>query len=215
MVAEKDVTIEAGTQYDPSGMDELKRDVDSAKEKVRDATYDMGTNFLSTARDVSYLATAFIGLESTVDRAMRGQIGLGEASLRLIPTFVSLTAAIWSIVGAEEARAVASAIAQAITTGGLSLPLTAAASAAGAALALAAIARIPKIEPTGYSAVPKMHEGGYVTETREYLLKAGETVLPPGQRSTTNVFHIHIGAGVDGRRAARDFVTEMRSRGIF
>lgn len=146
---------------------------------------------------------------------------------KLIAKLSLATAAEWAHVVALKAHAVASAIAQGISSMGLAVPLIAAAAIAAGAIAYSALSRIPSrqfggpVEETG----PHMlHKGEFVlTEDARKMLLAS-AFLPfggmtgaaiassryPGPKPLT----INISNMTVHTRDANDFVKRMRALGI-
>jgi len=202
MATEEDINLKARWEYEDAELKRMQVDVVAAANKVRDANDDMVNSFFKGARGVSHLATSLISLEGIISRVESGQLSMGEAALGLIPTFISLASSIWTIVAAEEARAVVSAIASNIMSLGTLTPIILAAAGIGVIISgMIAESR------------PVRHEGGYIPMSGDYNLLAGEYVLEAGRAPVTNIFHIHIGPGVRGRQAARDFIEELRVGG--
>lgn len=189
-------------EYQDAEFNRMISDVDTAKAKVSETSESMGTDFLKTAGNVAHLTTAFMSLESVVSRVQQGQMGMAEATLRMIPSVVSLTSAIASLVTAQQARAIFTAIASAVETFGGSTPLlVAAATAAG--LALTAV----------IASIPTKHTGGYGLSERLIRILPNETILPPGVRPG-NVVNINVySSGGDGHKIGRDILTELRAGG--
>ena len=125
------------------------------------------------------------------------------------PLGFSLAAAIWTVVTAEKARAVASAIASSISSLGTAIPLIAASALAGAGIALGAIA-----------AIPSMKMGGIITSPTIALLgEAGpEAVVPLNQSWSTQTRSINIGtiiiqAARDPEETGRSCIDHIRRAG--
>lgn len=191
-------------EYQDAEFQHMISDVDTAKTKVHDASADMGRDYLRVAGNVAHLGTAFLGLEGIISRVSEGQMGLGEATLRLIPTLVSLASAVWALVTAEKARAIASGIATAVSTMGASMPITVAAATA-AGLALTAI----------LASIPEHHYEGVIQQPGIYKLAAGQPIGAPGAGSlTSNDFVINVYGGSDGHKIGRDIIEELRVGGF-
>lgn len=182
--------------------DEFKRmidDVNKVKDEVHESSVSMQTDFISSARDVANLSTAYLSLEGIVTRVAAGQMNMGEAALRLIPTLVTLADALYGIVTAEKAAAVASAISQNIMSMGTLTPVILAATAIGAAVVAA------------MASIPEHHYTGSVPMTRPYVLAAGQYVSDRPQ--TGNVFNIYVNGAGDGHTIGRDIIEELKAGG--
>ncbi|MCK4481716.1 hypothetical protein KAU55_00710 [Candidatus Bathyarchaeota archaeon] len=203
-MVEEEFVLVAKWEYQDTEFRRMAADVDTVKQKVHASSESMGRDYLSLAGNVAHLGTAFMGLENIITRVSEGQMGLGEGMLKMLPTLMSLASASWAIVGAEKARAVATAIASAVTTFGASIPLqVAAATAAG--LALTAV----------LTTVPSKQMGGYIPTTGPYLLHAGETVLPAGGTRNHFEIHVHVMGGYPtlGHQIGRDIIAELTAGG--
>jgi hypothetical protein len=212
-----------GIQFEAEGVDEVSDAFDTiaAKAKAITSTIEESNkktevSYKSLASNVAYLSTAALSLESTWNRVAEGQASVAEGALRSIPALVSLGSAIWTIVTAQKARAVASAIAQAIEGMGTTLPVIAASATAGAAVALAATA-----------AIPSMGSGGVITAPTVALLgEGGETeIVSPesklrevfnqtlSQRQTTNYVTIIVQGDPNPANTAKTIMQHVRAAG--
>jgi|GEM_PF-5266975 len=207
-MALSELAIESRWTYQDAEFKRMMRDVDSTKERVVAANTAIDTSTLRSARNVAHLTTAFLSLEGTVKAVGAGQMSVLEGALRLIPTFVSMAAAIWGVVSAENARTVSSGVAHSVSSLGLLTPIVIAAAAA-AAVGLAA-----------YVTYPRMHEGGVIPMTGPYLMKAGETVFKANTPSVNltvpssapqNFFNVSINVG--SAREATDVMDELKAGG--
>ncbi len=188
------------TTFEVEGMDKVISALETIAAKSESTTNKIASNnakaeisYLRMATSVAGLSTAGLMLEGTWQRVSEGQMSMAEGMLRSIPAMVSMAAAIWTLVGASKAHAVASSIAHSISSLGLAVPFIAAAAIAGSAIALAAIA-----------SVPSMKTGGIITSPTIALLgEAGpEAVVPLTQNWSTQSRTVHIGSIII--QAARD-----------
>jgi hypothetical protein len=184
--------------YDDTKLKVLMEDVDGAKEKVSTfgATGDL--SFRRLAFSMSHLVTASMSLAYTWEAVAKGQKSVIEGVLQSIPALASLAVSIWTLVGAEKARAIAHAIATAIGSGGIAIPLLIAALAAGTAIGYAASAAIPSRE-----------YGGRIWQTGAYMLHAGETIGGGGGR-TVNIFYPQFSSRSD----MDELIDRLRRAGI-
>jgi hypothetical protein len=184
--------------YDDAGLKSLTKDVDEAKEKVSTFGYTGDLSFRRLAFSMSHLVTASMSLANTWEAVAKGQKSVLEGVLQSIPAIMSLAVSIWTIVGAEKARAIAHAIATAIGSAGTAVPLLIAALAAGAAIGYAASAAIPSRE-----------YGGRIWQTGAYMLHAGETVGGGGGR-TVNIFYPQFSSRSD----MDELIDRLRRAGV-
>jgi len=193
----EEVKIKVTWDYDSAGLEKLKGDVESAKEKVNTATGTMDVSYRRLASSISHIATAGTHLTNVWEQVAKGQIGIAEAVVSTIPAIMSLAASIWTLVSAEKARTIASSIAHAVTSLGAALPLLVAAVAAGTAMGLSAIATIPSRE-----------YGGRIWQTGPYLLHAGETVS--GGSRTVNIYYPQFRS----RSEMDELIGRLRAAGV-
>jgi len=171
--------------------------VDSAQEKVSGASLKMIGSYRNLAVTISHVATAGMGLENIWERVALGQMSVLQGILASIPAFISLATAVWTIVGAEKARTIASSIAHAVSSLGAAVPLLIAAAAAGTALALAAVASVPSRE-----------YGGRIWQTGLYLVHAGESV--GGGARTVNIYYPQFRSRSD----MDELIERLRAAGV-
>lgn len=168
-----------------------------------------------------------VQLVDIVDRMAKGQMDLSRGALMLMMNFMQLssaiyilvsahvahTAAIWAHTIAQQARGVATAIADAIATMGLSIPLMIAVSAAAGVAASAA-----------FAAVPHAAQGGVFTHPTVALIaeKGPEAVIPVGgvgggvalvKQGTTNIY-ITVNGAKEPRETGEAIVNALRSAGV-
>ncbi len=204
------------TTFEVEGMDRVVAALETLADKSEATTSKIAANnaktetsYLRLAMSVATLSTAGLMLEGTWNRVAEGQMSMVEGMLRSIPAFVSMAAAIWTVVGAEKARAVASAIAHSISSLGLAIPLLVASAAAATGIALAATASIPT-----------MKTGGIITSPTIALLgEAGPEIVTPLNQSwltqsrTVNIGTIIIQAARDPEETGRAVMREIAASG--
>lgn len=171
--------------------------MDSAAEKVSGTNVKLISSYRSLTIAVSHVASASMGLQNIWERVASGQTSVIEGIIRSIPALISLATAIWTVVGAEKARTIASSIAHAVSSLGAAVPLLIAAAAAGTALALAAIASVPSRE-----------YGGRIWQTGPYLLHAGETI--GGGTRTVNIYYPQFRSRSD----MDELIERLRAAGV-
>jgi hypothetical protein len=138
-----------------------------------------------------------VQLADIFDRMAKGQMDIGRGALMLAMNFLQLASQIWVVVGAENARAIAHSIANALSGPAGWAILAGAAAAVGVGFALA-------------SQIPSKQYGGSIETTGPYLLHAGEFVLPRGSGGiTVNVY----GAG-SPQETANTVVETLRRSGF-
>lgn len=166
--------------------------------RVVESSNKMNVSYKRLALSVAHISTASLALESTWRRVAEGQMSVVEGIIRSIPMMVSLASAIWTLVTAEKARAIASGIAHAVSSLGAALPMILGA----ASIASVAISAL-------LTTMPSRQFGGPIPQTGLYQLHAGEFVLPRGASPITiNVYgnatpHATADAVVDALRRAR------------
>lgn len=194
-----EIVMRARWAYDSSQLEKLKSDVDTAKEKIKASSAEMEVSYKSLAVNISHLATAGLALQGTWERVAEGQMSVAEGAVRSIPALVSLASSIWVVVGAENARAIAHAIANALSgpVGWAILAGAVAAAATGIALA---------------SRIPSHHYEGVIQETGPYIMAKGQYVSTPGASSSGTTIHIHNLTVQTS--SPRDFVDKMRRLGV-
>jgi hypothetical protein len=135
-----------------------------------------------------------VQLADIFDRMAKGQMDIGRGALMLAMNFLQLASQIWVVVGAENARAIAHSIANALSGPGGWAILAGAAAAVSVGFALA-------------SQIPSRHEGGPIFQSGPHDLLAGEYVLRRGQSAiTVNVY------GAGSPRETGDAVVEAIRR---
>lgn len=168
------------------GVDE----VNDVFKTVADNAEKMGERFKDTSHDLLVLtmgARGVIGLaeafgmlndeQSKNLRLMFQMIDVFGATLRVIDL---LSTAEWALTAAKKARTIASAIASAVESWGLSVPILAAAAIAGGVAITAALA-----------AVPTHHYEGVIPQTGPYIMARGQHVTAPGAGGgmTVNIYY--------------------------
>jgi hypothetical protein len=112
-------------------------------------------------RSVAHLGTGFASLYSLMDMLASGQANLARMIPALVGHFISLAATLWTVVGAEKARAIAHGIAHALAGPAGWAILAGAAAMSGVAIGLAAT-------------IPSRQAGGPIYRTGSYQLERGE-----------------------------------------
>ncbi|NVM20588.1 MAG: hypothetical protein HWN68_02270 [Desulfobacterales bacterium] len=146
------------------GLEQVKaafQEVAEASKKTSETAKKASTEFRTLAYRFSATVTAGMALESTLERVASGQMNILEGAIRLIPIFMTLIANIWAVVGAEKARAVAHAVAHA-----LSGPPGWAILAGAAAAAAVGIALTSQIPSGAYEHIPMQQ----ITRQRQVLI---------------------------------------------
>ena len=190
-------------EYQDAEFKRMVADVDTAKAKVHESSDSMARDFLDVAGNVAHATTAFQSFGNVIERVQKGEMDVGHAILSMIPSVVSLTSALWSLVSVEKVLAIVSGIRSVVQTGGLSLPIVIGAAAL-AALGLTAVV----------ASIPEHHYEGVIPRSGVYMLAAGQPIGAPGASSTTsNNFTINVYGGQDGRKIGRDIMEELRAGG--
>jgi len=204
------------TTFDVEGIAEVSTAFDSlaakseaTTSKITENNEKTETSFLKLGTSIATLSTAGLMLEGTWQRVAEGQMSVVEGMLRSIPAIISMTSAVLSLVTADKAAAVASAIKQAIISGGTALPIIATSAAMGAAVALSAI-----------SSIPSMATGGIVTSPTIALLgEAGPEAVVPlnqswnSQSRTVSIGQIIIQAARDPEETGESVIRHIRAAG--
>ena len=183
-------------EFTVEGLEQVKeafREVASTSQETKQSIDRMDVSYKRLAFSIAHVGTAALAMESIFERVSSGQMSLIEGALRLIPTLISLAASIWTVVTAEKARAVASAIAHAVSSLGAAVPLIAAAAAAGAGIALAATTMVPS---GAYEHIPVQQ----ITSQRQIL-----------------IFDIHdnrFAADYDADRTGQRIIDQLRRAGV-
>jgi hypothetical protein len=153
-----------------------------------------------------------VQLADVFDRMASGQVDAGRGALLLGMNLLQLASQIWVVVGAETARATASAIANALTPAGWAV-LAGAGAAAAVGMALV-------------SQIPKMAGGGVVTGPTVALIgeSGPEAVVPlsSGFGGSSITVHVHgvkdyaeaYRGAYDGTREALR-IDELQRKGAF
>jgi len=141
--------------------------------KVTAASNQMDVSYKRLALTTAGLMTNALQLSDIWTRMASGQMDLARGAIMLGLNFLQLATQIWTIVGAEHARAIAHAVAHALSGPPGWVILGVAAGIAAGAIAYAA------------ATIPSKQFGGPIYETRPYLLHAGEYVLPRGASAVT------------------------------
>lgn len=160
--------MKAEWDYDDVGARKLEEDIERAKRKANTATDQMVSGNLRLARSALSTGVAFASLGGIISTVASGQGNLIQMIPQLIGYLISLAASIYTVVGAEKARALASAIANVATNPFLAPILIAGIVAAGAAVGAAL-------------ALGSRQRGGDIYRRGSYLLHPGERVLRADQ----------------------------------
>lgn len=167
------LTLTAEWLYEDENLKKLQRDIDETQRKTAESTRMMGRDYLRLGTAIASVTTAGMSLESTWERVAKGQMSVIAGILRSIPAIASLAASIWTIVTAEKARAIAHAIAQALSGPPGWAILAGAAAMAGIGIGMAA-------------SIPSRQAGGPIYRTGLYKLEAGE-VYRRGSSPSINI----------------------------
>jgi hypothetical protein len=196
--SETEVTIDVqmtGLSGVVAGFDVISQKTSQVAENSVRASGMMDLGFRRLAFTTAGMIMNTVQLGDLIDRMARGQIDAGRAAILFGMNMLQLAGQIWTVVHAENARAIAHAIANALSGPVGWALLAGAAVAAGVGLAMA-------------TQIPKMHSGGIVPYSGIYELKAGEEVRErPGG---TLVFNVYGNASAG---QADEIVQRLRSAG--
>jgi hypothetical protein len=157
-----EVTIQAnleGVEQVTAGFQQIGEQAGAMGSKVGTASTGMDIGFRRLALTTAGMMMNGIQLADIMDRMAKGQMDLGRGAVMLALNFLQLASQIWLIVGAEHARAIAHAVANALSGPWGWAILAGAAAAAAIGIGLA-------------SQIPKAAGGGIITSPT--ILLAGE-----------------------------------------
>jgi len=154
-------------------------------------------NFLQLGSQIALLNAAYGGLITQKIASIALSAKEVAADIAAAAAKGAHTLATWLLVAAQKGRALASAIAAAIETYGLAVPIIAAAAAAVTVAVAAALSRIPSRE-----------FGGPIERGGIYRLHAGEFVLPRGSAGTV----ININEPVFRNRGDMNYLVDRLKR---
>jgi len=207
-----------GVENVSNAFDEIAAKSASMTSKIEADNDKTDVSYKKLGLGVAHLSTAALSLESTWNRVAEGQMSVVEGALRSIPALVSLSSAIWTVVTADKARAVASAIASAISSGGATIPLIAASAAAGAGIALAATASIPSMATGAVVTEPivaLIGEGGEpeIVSPESKLREIFSETVNTSTKPMTNYVTIYVQGDPDPMNTAKTIMQYIRAAG--
>lgn len=162
-------------EFTVAGLETVKqafREVAVESKQTSESIKQMDVSYRQLGVSIAHVGTAALAAESVFERLYSGQINIVEATIRLLPVFISLTSSLWTIVKALKGVAIAQSIVHA-----LSGPAGWAILAGAAVAAVAAYALVTQI--------PSRQFGGPIYETGLYKLHAGEYVLSRNRSPVT------------------------------